>query len=166
MLGKEALQAKVDMVLGPGVNIKRTPLCGRNFEYYSEDPVVSGELGAAFAEGMQSVGVSVCVKHFACNNVEYRRNFSDSRLDERTLREIYLKAFEIIVKRASPYAVMCAYNLVNGVYCSENEHLLTDILRKEWGYKGIVVSDWGAVNNAPRSVRAGLDLEMPFAGGF
>lgn len=166
MLGKEALQAKVDMVLGPGVNIKRTPLCGRNFEYYSEDPVVSGELGAAFAEGMQSVGVSVCVKHFACNNVEYRRNFSDSRLDERTLREIYLKAFEIIVKRASPYAVMCAYNLVNGVYCSENEHLLTDILRKEWGYKGIVVSDWGAVNNAPRSVKAGLDLEMPFAGGF
>ena len=164
-LGKEALKAKSDMVLGPGVNIKRTPLCGRNFEYYSEDPVLSGELGAAFVSGMQSVGISTCVKHYACNNIEYRRNFSDSRVDERTLREIYLKVFEIIVKKARPRAIMCAYNLVNGTYCAENKYLLTDILRGEWGYDGIVVSDWGAVSNPTASVKAGLNLEMPFANG-
>lgn len=166
MLGSEAVVNEADMVLGPGVNIKRTPLCGRNFEYYSEDPIVSGELGAAFVRGLQSTGVSACVKHFACNNIEYRRQFSDSRVDERTLREIYLKAFEVIVKKASPRAIMCAYNLLNGTYCSENKYLLTDILRGEWGYDGIVVSDWGAVGNAPASVKAGLNLEMPFAGGY
>ena len=160
-LGKEARANSSDMVLGPGVNIKRTPLCGRNFEYYSEDPVVSGELGAAFVNGLQSVGVSCCVKHFACNNIEYRRNFSDSRMTERTLREIYLKAFEIIVKKASPRAIMCAYNLVNGVFCSENKKLLTDVLRDEWGFDGIVVSDWGAVVNEASAVKAGLDLAMP-----
>ena len=165
-LGTEARQAKVDMLLGPGVNIKRNALCGRNFEYYSEDPIVSGELGAAFIKGLQSTGVSACVKHFACNNIEYRRNISDSRLDERTLREVYLKPFEIIVRSAKPRAIMSAYNLVNGVHCSENKTLLTDILKNEWKYDGIVVSDWGAVSDATKSITAGLDLEMPFSGSY
>lgn len=163
VIGKEALSLSVDMLLGPGVNIKRNPKCGRNFEYYAEDPVVSGKLGSEFIKGLQSVGVSACVKHFVCNNTENKRNYSDSRVNERTLREVYLKPFEICVKEAHPDALMCSYNLVNGTYMSENKRLLTDILKKEWRYSGIVVSDWGAVKSRSVSLRSGLDLEMPYS---
>ena len=160
-LGEEANANDVDMVLGPGVNIKRNPLCGRNFEYYSEDPVVSGKLGSAFIKGLQSTGVSCCVKHFVCNNIEYIRSFSDSRLSEQALREVYLKPFEIIVKNSNPRAIMSSYNLVNGTRVVESHRLLTDILKDEWGFNGIVVSDWGAVFDLTKSIKAGLNLEMP-----
>lgn len=149
------------MLLGPGLNIKRSPLCGRNFEYYSEDPVLAGQMGAAMVEGVQSTGTGSCIKHFAANNQETDRMVGDSVVDERTLYEIYLAPFETVVKEAKPQAVMCAYNKVNGTFCSENGTLLTDILRSAWGYQGMVVTDWGAVKNRAVGVKAGLDLEMP-----
>lgn len=164
-IGAEAQQAGVDVVLGPGVNIKRNPLCGRNFEYFSEDPYLSGELGAAWIEGVQSQGVGTSLKHFAANNQENLRMASDSVVDERTLREIYLPAFETAVKRARPTTLMCAYNKLNGVYCSDNTRLLRSILREEWGFAGVIVTDWGAMNDRVQSLEAGLDLEMPNSRG-
>lgn len=160
-LGRESLALDTQILLGPGVNMKRSPLGGRNFEYYSEDPVLSGELGAAMVKGLQSMGVGASVKHFACNNQETEKMISNSVVDERTLREIYLTAFEIIVKKADPWTVMSSYNLLNGTYTSEHEHLLKDILRGEWHYDGVVMSDWTAVHDRLKSIRAGLDLEMP-----
>lgn len=160
-IGEEARRQGVDVVLGPGVNIKRHPLCGRNFEYFSEDPVVSGELGAAMVRGIQSRGVGACLKHFAANSQEHARMVSDSVVDERTLRELYLAPFEYVVRRARPWSVMTAYNKLNGVYCSEHEWLLREVLRGEWGFDGAVVSDWGAMSSSVASVRAGLDLCMP-----
>lgn len=165
-IGAEALKERVSVVLGPGVNIKRSPLCGRNFEYFSEDPYVAGELGAAITEGIQSRGVGTSLKHFAANNQEQYRMIGNSAIDERALREIYLAAFEKIVKKAKPRTVMCSYNKVNGVFASENKELLTDILRDEWGFDGVVISDWNAVNDRVEGIRAGLDLEMPASGGF
>lgn len=166
-IGEEAKEAGVAVVLGPGVNIKRNPLCGRNFEYYAEDPYAAGELGASFVAGMQNeTGVGTSLKHFACNSQEYRRLQSDSQLDERTLREIYLRAFEKVVKKAQPATVMCAYNKVNGTFCSDNEKLLTEILRKEWGFKGAVVTDWGALNDRTKAFQAGCDLAMPGGSAF
>lgn len=160
-IGKEARAAGVSLVLGPGCNIKRNPLCGRNFEYLSEDPYLSGKMAAAFVNGQQGAGVSSCLKHFAANSQEYKRMNSDSRMDERTLREIYLAAFETAVREAKPGVVMCAYNKLNGVYCSDNRRLLTDILRNEWGFDGMVVTDWGALNDRVEAFRAGCDLNMP-----
>lgn len=160
-IGEEALDQKVAMVLGPGVNIKRNPLCGRNFEYFSEDPVQTGLLAAEFVRGLQSQGISCSVKHFACNSQEKNRLLSDSVIDERTLREIYLKAFEIVVKTADPATVMSAYNKINGVYCSDNKKLLNDILREEWGFNGLVVTDWGGMNDRIKAFIAGNDLMMP-----
>ncbi len=160
-LGEEALAQGVDVILGPGVNIKRSPLCGRNFEYLSEDPLLAGVLGAALVAGMQSHGVGGCVKHFAANNQETDRMRVSAQVSERALREIYLPAFERIVTTARPWLVMSAYNAINGVSASENEWLLTDVLRGDWGYDGAVVSDWGAVQDRVRSLVAGLDLEMP-----
>ena len=160
-IGEEARRQGVDVVLGPGVNIKRHPLCGRNFEYFSEDPVVSGRLGAAMVRGIQSRGVGACLKHFAANSQEHARMVSDSVVDERTLRELYLAPFEYVVRHARPWSVMTAYNKLNGVYCSEHEWLLREVLRGEWGFDGAVVSDWGAMSSSVASVRAGLDLCMP-----
>lgn len=160
-IGEEARRQGVDVVLGPGVNIKRHPLCGRNFEYFSEDPVVSGELGAAMVRGIQSRGVGACLKHFAANSQEHARMVSDSVVDERTLRELYLAPFEHVVRHARPWSVMTAYNKLNGVCCSEHEWLLREALRGEWGFDGAVVSDWGAMSSSVVSVRAGLDLCMP-----
>lgn len=160
-ISEEARRQGVDVVLGPGVNIKRHPLCGRNFEYFSEDPVVSGELGAAMVRGIQSRGVGACLKHFAANSQEHARMVSDSVVDERTLRELYLAPFEHVVRHARPWSVMTAYNKLNGVYCSEHEWLLREVLRGEWGFDGAVVSDWGAMSSSVASVRAGLDLCMP-----
>lgn len=160
-MAEEAKSENVDIVLGPAINIKRSPLCGRNFEYISEDPYLSGILGSQYVKGMQSQNVGACVKHFAVNNQENRRRTIDAIIDERTLREIYLRAFQIIVQKAKPWAIMSAYNKVNGEYCTENEHLLKEILRKEWKYKGIIVSDWGAENNRVKGIKATNDLEMP-----
>lgn len=160
-IGEEARRQDVDVVLGPGVNIKRHPLCGRNFEYFSEDPVVSGELGAAMVRGIQSRGVGACLKHFAANSQERARMVSDSVVDERTLHELYLAPFEHAVRTAQPWSVMTAYNKLNGVYCSESEWLLREVLRGEWGFDGAVVSDWGAMSSSVAPVRAGLDLCMP-----
>jgi len=164
-LGEECLAEHVDVLLGPGVNIKRSPLCGRNFEYFSEDPYLTGELAAAFIEGVQSKGVGTSLKHYAVNNQETLRLTIDAIVDERALREIYLPGFEKAVKRSKPWTVMCAYNSLNGTYCSEYKKLLTSILRDEWGYEGMVVSDWGAVNDRVQGLKAGLDLEMPGNGG-
>lgn len=163
-LGQDCIAADVSILLGPGMNIKRSPLCGRNFEYFSEDPLLAGEMGAAYINGVQSEGVGTSLKHFATNSQETNRMTTDSVMDERTLREIYLANFETAVKKAQPWTVMSAYNMLAGTYCSENGNLLTDILRREWGFKGIVISDWGAVNEMDDSIAAGLDLEMP-AGG-
>lgn len=163
-LGSEARSQEVAMVLGPGINIKRSPLCGRNFEYFSEDPVLAGELGAAMIEGIQSTGTGACVKHFAANNREYFRMVSNSVVDKRALREIYLAGFERAIQKAKPYAIMSAYNMLNGVYCGESGALIRDLLRGEWGYGGLVVSDWGACYNRERGITAGLDLEMPYSG--
>lgn len=165
-IGEECLQEEVSVILGPGANQKRSPLCGRNFEYYSEDPLVSGEMAAGMIEGVQSTGTGTSLKHFAVNNQERRRMTINAVLDERALRETYLKAFEIAVKKGRPRTVMCAYNRLNGEYCSENYRLLTHILREEWGYEGLVVSDWGAVNDRVRGVKAGMDLEMPASLGI
>ena len=163
-LGAEAVALGVAVVLGPGVNIKRTPLCGRNFEYLSEDPLVSGVLGAALVEGLQSRGVGASVKHFAANNQETDRMRVSADVDERTLREIYLPAFERVVTRAQPWTVMCSYNRVNGTHAAEHRWLLTQVLREEWGFDGLVVSDWGAVRDRVPALLAGLDLQMPSAG--
>src|SRR5215218_8157558 len=160
-LGAEARAQGVAVVLGPGINIKRSPLCGRNFEYFSEDPLVSGELGAALVDGLQSQGVGASVKHYAVNNQETDRLRVSADVDERTLREIYLPGFERVVTRGRPWTVMCAYNKVNGVYASENRWLLTELLRDEWGFEGLVVSDWGAVHDRVAALASGLDLEMP-----
>ena len=164
-IGDSCQHEGVSVVLGPAVNIKRSPLCGRNFEYYSEDPYLTGEAAAAFIEGVQSKNVGASIKHFAANNQEHRRMSSSSDVDERTLREIYLPGFETPVKRVQPWTVMCSYNRLNGVFASENPWLLTDVLRKEWGFEGYVMSDWGAVSNRPAGVAAGMDLEMPSSGG-
>jgi beta-glucosidase len=164
-LGKEALREDVNIILGPGVNMKRNPLCGRNFEYYSEDPFLSGKLAAAWIQGVQGNGVGVSLKHFAANNQENKRLSSDSLIDERALREYYLSAFEIAVKEARPFTVMCAYPKLNGIYCSDNKGLLRDILRDEWGFDGAVVTDWGAMNDRIAGFKAGLDLEMPGSQG-
>ncbi len=165
VLGDECQAEDVAVLLGPALNIKRSPLCGRNFEYLSEDPYLAGELGAAYTQGVQSKNIGTSVKHFAANSMEYRRMSSTSNMDERTLREIYLPAFETTVKKAKPDTIMCSYNRVNGTFASENKFLLTDVLRKEWGFDGFVVSDWGAVNDRVEGIKAGLDLEMPASGG-
>lgn len=162
-LAGECIDQGVDILLGPGVNMKRSPLCGRNFEYYSEDPCLAGKMGAAYVKGIQSRGVGACLKHFAGNSQETDRLYSSSEMDERTLREIYLKAFETVVKEAKPWSVMCAYNRLNGVHCSQNPVLLDEILRKEWGFDGAVISDWGAVHDRVASLKASLELEMPYS---
>ena len=160
-IGEEAIDQDVSIVLGPAINIKRSPLCGRNFEYVSEDPYLAGKMGAAWVKGVQSMGVGTSVKHFAANSQEKSRLINDSIVDDRALREIYLSAFETVVKEAQPWTVMGAYNRLNGTYCCENRRLLTDILRDEWGFEGVVMSDWGATNNRLDALAAGLDLEMP-----
>ena len=163
-LGAEARGLGVDVLLGPGLNIKRSPLCGRNFEYFSEDPILAGRMAAGLVQGIQSTGTAACPKHFAVNSQELRRMAPDSIVDERTMREIYLTGFEIVCRSAKPRAIMSSYNLVNGTYAHENKHLLTDILRTEWGFDGMVVSDWGGSNSAVAAVRAGGSLEMPAPG--
>ena len=160
-LGREASALGVSVVLGPGINIKRSPLCGRNFEYVSEDPYLSGALAVAMVRGVQSQGVGTSVKHYAANNQEDDRLRVSAEVDERTLREIYLPAFEAVVKQSQPWTVMCAYNKVNGTYASEHHWLLTEVLRDEWGFDGVVVSDWGAVHDRVAALAGGLDLEMP-----
>ncbi|MGK5683857.1 glycoside hydrolase family 3 C-terminal domain-containing protein [Actinoplanes sp. URMC 104] len=164
-LAQEARAINLSVILGPGINMKRSPLCGRNFEYFSEDPFLAGELAVGIVDGIQSRGVGTSVKHYAANNQETDRLRVDVRADERTLREIYLPAFERVVKATQPWTVMCAYNKVNGTSCSENTWLLTTVLREEWGYSGLVVSDWGAVYHRVAALLAGLDLEMPPALG-
>ena len=163
-LGAEARDLGVQVLLGPGINMKRNPLCGRNFEYYSEDPQLAGRLAAGLIEGIQSQGVGACPKHYAVNSQEPRRQASNSIVDERTLREYYLTAFEIAVKEAKPWTIMSSYNMVNGVYAHENEHLITEILKGEWGFDGLVISDWGGSNDIVESARVGAGLEMPAAG--
>ncbi|HIT53273.1 MAG TPA: glycoside hydrolase family 3 C-terminal domain-containing protein [Candidatus Fimivicinus intestinavium] len=165
-IAQEALTQGVSVVLGPGVNIKRSPLCGRNFEYFSEDPLLAGEMGAAFINGVQEKGVGTSLKHFACNNQETRRMKVDSVVDERALHEIYLAPFETAVKKAQPWTIMSAYNRINGTFCSENPWLLTDVLRKGWGFQGLVVTDWGANNERVPGLIAGQNLEMPASGGL
>ena len=160
-IADECLAAGVSVLLGPGANIKRSPLCGRNFEYFSEDPYLTGEIATAFIEGVQSKGVGTSLKHFAANNQEYRRMLIDAVVDQRALREIYLPGFESAVRKAHPWTVMAAYNKINGTYCTENEWLLQTVLRDEWGFEGFVISDWGAVNDRVKGIAAGLDLEMP-----
>ncbi len=164
-LGEEAKTEGVGVLLGPGINIKRSPLCGRNFEYLSEDPIVSGILGSALVRGLQSQGVGTSLKHFAANNQEHDRMRSSSDVDPRPLREIYLRGFQRVVEDEQPWTVMCSYNKLNGVYTSENPWLLNTVLRDEWGFTGVVVSDWGAVNDRVAGVAAGLDLEMPSSDG-
>ena len=164
-LGEECQAEKVSVILGPGCNIKRSPLCGRNFEYFSEDPYLASEMAAAHIKGVQSKGVGTSLKHFAANNQETRRLTINERIDERTLHEIYLAAFEGAVKQASPWTVMCSYNRINGYHSAQNKWLLTDVLRDEWGYDGLVMSDWGAVDDRVEGIKAGLDLEMPASFG-
>ena len=163
-LGEETAANRVNVLLGPGLNVKRSPLCGRSFEYFSEDPYLSGKMAAAYVRGIQENGVAACPKHFAVNSQELRRMASNSVLDERTLRELYLTAFEIVVKEAHPKSIMSAYNKVNDTYANENHHLLVDILRKEWGFDGAVVTDWGGSNDHVEGVKNGSTLEMPSPG--
>jgi len=165
-LAQECLDQEVSVLLGPGINIKRSPLCGRNFEYFSEDPYAAGEMSASLIRGIQSRNVGTSLKHFAANSQEKARMVCDSVIDERALREIYLRGFENAVKNAKPWTLMCSYNKVNGTYASESKELLTDILRMEWGFDGIVMSDWGAVNIREEGLAAGLELEMPYSGGI
>ena len=164
-MGEEAAAQEVSVLLGPGLNTKRSPLCGRNFEYFSEDPYLSGKMAAAYVRGIQSEGIAACPKHFAANSQEMRRMASDSVLDERTLRELYLTGFEIVVKESAPKTIMSSYNLVNGTYANENAHLLQEILRKDWGFTGAVVTDWGGSNDHALGVKNGSTLEMPAPGG-
>lgn len=164
-LGRECRREDVQVLLGPGINIKRSPLCGRNFEYFSEDPYLAGALAEKFVQGLQEQGVGSSLKHFAVNSQETDRLQVSAEVDERTLREIYLKAFERVVRKAHPWTVMCSYNSVNGVPASQNKWLLTDVLREQWGYEGVVVSDWGAVIDRVAALEAGLDLEMPSSNG-
>jgi len=162
-IGAEARAQGVNVVLGPGLNLKRSPLCGRNFEYYSEDPLLSGRLAAALVRGIQANGVGACLKHFAVNNQETERMRVSAEVDERTLRETYLRTFQIAIRESNPWMVMCSYNSINGVRAAENPWLLTKVLREEWNYDGVVVSDWGAVRDPVAAVQAGLDLRMPGA---
>lgn len=164
-LGEECQAENLSVLLGPAANIKRSPLCGRNFEYFSEDPYLTGRMATAEIKGIQSWDVGTSMKHFAANNQEYNRMSSSSNLSERAFREIYLPAFEMAVKEAQPKTLMCSYNKINGTYASENKHLLTEILRDEWGFEGYVMTDWGAVSDRVEGIRAGLDLEMPASGG-
>lgn len=164
-IGEECQEENISVILGPAVNIKRSPLCGRNFEYFSEDPYLASQMAAAHIKGVQSKNVGTSIKHFAANNQEHRRMSCSSEIDERTFREIYLGAFETAVKEAKPDTVMCSYNKINGEFASENHRLLTEILRDEWGFEGYVMSDWGAVNERVKGLAAGLDLEMPGSGG-
>lgn len=163
-IAEECKEENVSIILGPGANIKRSPLCGRNFEYFSEDPLLAGKMAAGFIRGVESLGIGTSLKHFAANNQEYNRMVVSAEIDERTLREIYLRPFEIAVKEGKPTTLMCAYNKINGTYCSENKKILNDILREEWGFDGIVMSDWGAVDNRVEGIKAGLELEMPYSG--
>ena len=163
-LGEETAAYRVNVLLGPGLNVKRSPLCGRSFEYFSEDPYLSGKMAAAYVRGIQENGIAACPKHFAVNSQELRRMASNSVLDERTLRELYLTAFEIVVKEAHPKSIMSAYNKVNDIYANENHHLLVDILRNEWGFDGAVVTDWGGSNDHVEGVKNGSTLEMPSPG--
>ena len=165
-IATEAKAENVQIVLGCGMNIKRSPLCGRNFEYFSEDPLLSGEMARGFVEGIQNKNVGACLKHFALNNQEKYRQSSSSNVDERTMREIYLAGFERTVRKAQPHSIMCSYNKINGVFSSANKKLLTQILRDDWGFKGIVMSDWGANIDAVNSLKAGLDLGMPDSNGY
>lgn len=165
-LGEIAQAEKVNILLGPGINIKRNPLCGRNFEYFSEDPLLSGKLGAAWIKGLQSKGVGASVKHFCANNQETLRMSNSSVVDERTLREIYLKPFEITAREADPVSVMCSYNRLNGIYLSDNKHIIKDILIDEWKYQGFVMTDWGAMNDRVAAIKARVSLEMPGSGAF
>ena len=165
-IAEEALSEGVNVVLGPGCNIKRSPLCGRNFEYFSEDPLLAGEMAQSWINGVQSMGVGTSLKHFACNSQERMRFISNSVVDERALNEIYLRQFEIAVKKSQPWTLMCSYNMINGKYSSDNRWLLTDKLRSEWGFEGLVVTDWGAMNDRCRALEAGLELEMPSSSGL
>lgn len=160
-IAKDCVHHGRHMILGPGLNMKRNALCGRNFEYFSEDPVLTGEMAAAYVKGCEENGVGTSMKHYACNSQENYRTTISSEIDERTMREIYLRAFEIAAKKGNPASIMCAYNKINSIWCSENKMLINDILRNEWGYEGIMVSDWGAVHDTVRSVKAGMDLRMP-----
>ncbi len=160
-MGEETLASGCHVLLGPCLNIHRHPLGGRNFESYSEDPMLAGEIGVAYVSGLQATGAGACAKHFACNNQERERWRGSSVVDERTMREIYLPAFEAVVTRARPWTVMCAYNRINGIYASQHHQLLTTILREEWGFDGLVMSDWNATHATAEPVAAGLDLEMP-----
>lgn len=164
-IGAEARQAGVSVVLGPGINIKRAPVCGRNFEYFSEDPYLSGKLAVSFINGVQSQGVGTSLKHYTVNNQEQRRFSIDAIVDERTLREIYLAGFEMAIKEAQPWTVMCAYNKINGTYASDHQYLMRDILKDEWGHEGLVITDWGAMNDHVQAVKAGTNVEMPAGGG-
>ncbi len=164
-LGKECQSEDISVLLGPGINMKRSPLCGRNFEYFSEDPYLAGEMGTAFVNGVQKNDIGTSLKHFAANNQEWRRMSISAEIDERTLNEIYLTAFEKVVKQAQPWTVMCSYNQINGEYSCENKMLLTDTLRGKWGFKGLVMTDWGAMNDRVKALKAGLDLEMPSSHG-
>lgn len=166
LLGEECNAEGVDILLGPAVNMKRSPLCGRNFEYYSEDPYLTGVLATEYIKGVQSKGIGTSMKHFAANNQEYRRMSTSSNVSERALRELYLPAFERAVKEAQPKTIMCSYNKVNGTFMSENEELLTKVLREEWGFEGCVITDWGAVNDRVKGILAGLDIEMPGSNGI
>ena len=160
-LGVDCIEHGLDMILAPGINIKRNMLCGRNFEYVGEDPILAGEMGAAYIRGVQSTGIGTSLKHFAVNSQETLRSSISAEVDERTLREIYLRGFEIAIQKSHPESVMCSYNKINGIWASENKWLLTEVLRDEWGYDGVVVSDWGAVHNQCKALMAGLDLQMP-----
>lgn len=164
-LGDECQAEEISTLLGPGINMKRSPLCGRNFEYFSEDPYLAGKLAVSYVNGVQSKGIGTSLKHFAANNQEYRRMSSSTEVDERTLREIYLSAFETVVKESQPWTVMCSYNRINGVYSCENDWLLNQVLRDEWGFEGLVMTDWGAMNDRVPALKAGLDLEMPSSNG-